>query len=342
MSPRSRAGLVASLALSAVALVSCGGDGQPPGAGAAGPSAAREAAVAGAPPGARCETLGSALRGAAAASGDLCRVTFPRGDLPVRLLGATLPAGMGLTSWAAFAPAGARGAIVMGDLALTAEELGPVMAGLVGHGLRVTAVHRHMSGERPPMSFMHYIGVGPADSLALGLAAALEAAPSARGAAPAPAAGRTREVGEATTGVVAGTPCEDFARALGGDPAAADRGPGYCKVSLPRSDLELRVDGVGVPAALGIGSWFAFRETDDGSGAVIAGDLALTQDQVNPAIGALREAGIEVVALHNHMLFDEPRVMFFHFQGRGAPAALAGGLAAGLRAAGIGGGDTAG
>lgn len=283
-------------------------------------------------PGSRCEELGSLLRGAASAAGDLCRVTFPRRDLSVSLHGATLPTGMGLTSWAAFAPAGERGAIVMGDLALTAEELPPVMSGLRESGLRATAVHRHMSGERPAMSFMHYLGVGPADSLARGLAAALDAAPSARGAgagerAAAPAVGEP--------GVVAGASCDEIARTLGADPASADRGPGYCKVSLPRSDLSVRVDGVPAPAALGIGSWFAFRQTGDGAAAVIAGDMALTEEQVNPAIGTLRAHGIEVVALHNHMLFDEPRVIFFHFQARGNPADLAGGLAAGLEAAGL-------
>lgn len=282
-------------------------------------------------PGARCDELGSLLGAPAAASGPVCRVTFPRRDLAVSLLGATLPPGMGLTSWAAFAPAGGRGAIVMGDLALTADELPAVMTALLENGLRATAVHRHMSGERPAMSFMHYLGIGPADSLARAVAGALDAAPSARGAdegeAPPPAA-------DAEAGIVAGTSCDGLARTLGADPASADVGPGYCKVSLPRSDLSVRVDGIPVPAALGIGSWFAFRQTDDGAGAAIAGDMALTEEQVNPAIGALRAHGIEVVALHNHMLLDRPRIVFFHFQARGAPAELARGLAAGIEAAG--------
>lgn len=295
------------------------------------------------PPGERCEELGSLLGGSASASGDVCRVTFPRADLTVRLLGATLPAGMGLTAWAAFAPAGERGSIVMGDLALKGGELQPVMASLRENGLRVTAVHRHMVGESPAMSFMHYLGIGEAGELARSLAAALDAAPAIpRRAGGAGRGGRGEGAegtagGRARPGIVAGTPCEEIARILGGDPAAADAGPGYCKVSLPRSDLDVRVDGIPVPASLGIGSWFAFRETEDGGAAVIAGDMALTQEQVNSAIAALRERGIEVVALHNHMLFDEPRVVFFHFQARGAPGELARGLAAGLEAAGLAG-----
>lgn len=301
-------------------------------AGAAPPTDTSTAVASGPAPAALCDELASVLNGAGSASGDLCRVTFPRRDLSVTLLGATLPTGMGLTSWAAFAPAGARGAVVMGDLALTAAELPDVMAGLRANGLSVTAVHRHMSGEAPAMSFMHYLGFGPADSLARALAATLDASPGARGAG-GPATGAAGQ-DTAESGVVVGIPCDELASTLGADPASADRGPGYCKVSLPRTDLDVRVDGQSVPAALGIASWFAFRQTSDGAAAVIAGDMALTGEQVNPAIGALRDAGIDVVALHNHMLFDQPHVVFFHFQARGAPRELARGLAAGLEAAG--------
>lgn len=259
--------------------------------------------------------------------GPTCRVTFPRGDLSVDLLGADLPAGMGLTAWAAFHPAGSKGAIVIGDLALTSAEIGPVTAGLRENGLEITAIHRHMLGENPTMSFVHYLGIGPADSLAARLRAALDRTGRPFGGPPSPADGEA--------GVVAGARCDAIAGALGADPAEADRGPGYCKVSLPRDDLSVTVDGIPVPASMGIGSWFAFRQTVDGEAAVIAGDMALLEEGVNPAIAALREAGIEVVALHNHMLFDDPAVYFFHFQARGAQLDPARGLRRGLEAAGI-------
>ncbi|MBW3661227.1 MAG: DUF1259 domain-containing protein, partial [Gemmatimonadetes bacterium] len=274
-----------------------------------------------------CERIAALLDRPAPADGATCRVTFPRGDLSVRLLGAELPAGMGLTAWAAFHPAGSKGAIVMGDLALTSEELGPVTAGLRENGLAITAIHRHMLGESPAMSFVHYLGIGPPDSLAGRLRAALDRAGRPFGGPASPTGGEP--------GVVAGVDCDAIADALGADPAGADRGPGYCKVSLPRDDLSVTVDGIPVPASMGISSWFAFRQTADGEAAVIAGDMALLEDGVNPAVAALREAGIEVVALHNHMLFDEPTVYFFHFQARGAPLELARGLRAGLEAAGI-------
>lgn len=327
---------VAALALLAAA---CG-------PGDAGPDTTEQSPEAGAPddsaeglagptPSSICDRLATTLGSSGSTSGDVCRVTFPRTDLSVTLRGATLPPPMGLTSWAAFGPAPERGAIVMGDLALTAEELPAVMAALREQGIRVTAVHRHMLGEAPTMSFLHYLGIGPADSLARGLREALDRAPSSRGAAregasPAPAAART---GQAA--VVAGVPCESVARTLAVPPDAATTGPGFCKVSRPRTDLDVSVDGIPVPASMGVGSWFAFRETASGDSAVVTGDMALTQDRVNPAIGALRRSGIEVVALHNHMLHDEPRVMFFHFQARGEPAELARGLRAGLAAAGL-------
>lgn len=95
------------------------------------------------------------------------------------------------------------------------------------------------------------------------------------------------------------------------------------------------MDGISVDASLGIGSWFAFRQTTAGDSAAIAGDVALTQEQVNPALAALREAAIEVVALHNHMRHERPRVVCVHFQERGAPMELARGLHAGLEYAGL-------
>lgn len=274
-----------------------------------------------------CDAIGAALGAGGSNSGGVCRVAFPRGDLRVSLLGAELPAGMGLTSWAAF-HATARGrAVVMGDLALTPGELPRMTSGLGENGLLVTAVHRHMLGEEPAVVFVHYMGRGEPVELARRLAAALERAPGARGRLPA-AAPRTME-----EGVVAGTTCARIEEILGAPAGSADRGPGYCKVTLRRPEGEVAVDGRPVPPSMGIGSWFAFRETRDGRHAVVAGDMALREAQVNPAVAALREHGIEVVALHNHMLLEEPRIVFFHFQARGAPEPLARGLRAGVDAA---------
>lgn len=316
--------------LALLATAACG-----PETGSAGEAEAGGETAAPAPaPSESCDRLAATLGSAGSSSGDVCRVTFPRSDLTVTLRDATLPPAMGLTSWAAFGPAGDRGAVVMGDLALTSEELPAVMAGLRANGIRVTAVHRHMLGETPPMSFTHYLGIGPADSLARALRSAMDRAPSSRGAAREGVAGPPAAARSGEPGTVAGVACEALARTLATDPVEAATGPGFCKVSRPRTDLEVTVDGVPVDASMGVGSWFAFRETEGGDAAVLTGDMALTEERVNPAVRALLEADIEVVALHNHMLLEEPRVIFFHFQARGAPAELAEGLRAGLEAAG--------
>jgi hypothetical protein len=273
-----------------------------------------------------CDQLASTIGGRAAQAGTVCRVTLPRGDLSVSLLGAKLPAGMGLTSWAAFLPMGSAGHMVMGDLALTPDELPEVMKGLRDAGIEVTAVHRHMLGEKPDVAFMHYMGMGTAAELSRKLRSALDRKPSALGKAPAAA--------QATNvGVVAGTACAEIQRILGAS-GSPDTGPGYCKVTIPRPENEVSMHGVKLPPGpMGIASWYAFRETDDGTAAVIAGDMALPEDRINAAVAALRAKGIEVVVLHNHMMGEQPRIMFFHFQARGSSAELARGLRAGIDAA---------
>lgn len=274
-----------------------------------------------------CESIGDVLGSEASNASGVCRVTFPRGDLGVSLRGADLPTGMGLTSWAAVHRTGPGRAIVMGDLALTPDELPRIMSGLRENGLLVTAVHRHMLGEDPAVVFMHYMGEGEPVELARSLDAALDRAPSARGRAPAASASGM------VTGVVAGMECGRIEEILGAHAGSADRGPGYCKVTLPRPEGEVMMNGDLMPPSMGIGSWFAFQETREGGEAVIAGDMALREAQVNPAIAALREHEIDVVVLHNHMLMEQPRIAFFHFQARGAPEALARGLQAGIEAA---------
>ena len=217
--------------------------------------------------------------------------------------------------------------MVMGDLLLTQDEVGPVSAGLLRRGITVTAMHHHMMGEEPMLTYVHYLGRGAAADLARGLRAALDQAPSSLGQGPAgpPPSG--------TPAVVAGTSCSQIEQLLGAKPGSADTGPGYCKVTIGRPDNEVQVQGVPIPAAMGVSSWFAFRETPDGKQAVVAGDMALTQSQVAAALGALAGSGVQVVVVHNHMLFDEPRIVFFHFQGRGAAEGLARSLKAARDAA---------
>jgi Domain of Unknown Function (DUF1259) len=259
-----------------------------------------------------CDELAALLLGSAAPAGAVCKVNLPRTDLTVSLLGAALPPGAGLTSWAAFLPEG-DSSIVMGDLALTAAELPVVMQGLSLAGFSVTAVHRHMSGETPEMSFMHYMGRGDARRLAQSLRSAL---PSMR----APLV-RSAESSIGSPGGVTGIPCARIGQEFG--TGSLDSGSGFCKVTVPRNDLDITIGSLSIPASMGVASWFAFREVPDRTAVVLTGDLALEQDRVQAALDTVLAGGIDVVSLHNHMAGENPRIVFFHFQARGNALILA-------------------
>lgn len=274
-------------------------------------------------PRATCQELGVLMLGQSSTSGAVCKVNLPRTDLSVSLLGATLPPGAGLTSWAAFLPVG-DSSLVMGDLALTGNELPAVMQGLVAAGFNITAVHRHMLGETPEMSFMHYAARGDSRALAKALRSVL---PVTRQPAI-----RSGDAMIGTAGVVIGIPCGRIAQEFPG--ASLGSGPGFCKVTIPRADLAVSIGGLRVPAAMGIASWVAFREVPDQAVTVITGDLALQEERVPAALAAVLEAGIDVVSMHNHMAGESPRIVFFHFQARGNPLILAQALHTALSAEG--------
>jgi hypothetical protein len=272
-----------------------------------------------------CDRLAQILTGKANPAENTCKVNLPRADLEVMLLGAKLPLSVNRTSWTAFTPTGASGAMVMGDLVLTHRELPQVMRGLRDAGIEITAVHSHMLGENPEVIFMHYQALGDATEMARGIHAALARA-SALGESPA-----IKVQKEPPEVAVAGTACPRIAEVLAGDRGSVSAGPGWCKVSMARPGLIVRMRGHEVPPAMGFGHWFGFVETGDGE-AMTTGDFVLRQEEINPVITALLEHGINVVRLHNHMMFEEPRVQYFHFQARGEPLALARGLRAGLDA----------
>lgn len=191
-----------------------------------------------------------------------------------------------------------------------------------------------MLGETPSMSYVHYLGIGDPDTVAAGLGRALDGTTPPEGTEGRTGSGPPSS-STSTPGRVAAVPCSTIEEVPAAPDGSAASGPGYCKTTLPRRNLEVTVDGIGVPAAMGIGSWFAFREVPGGDAAVVTGDTALTAGQVDPAVAALRAEGVDVVALHNHMRFDAPRIHFFHFQARGPADDLARALRSGLDAAGL-------
>lgn len=240
------------------------------------------------------------------------RVAFPRTDLRVRVGGVTLRAGLALTSWAAFQKAGDE-TMMMGDLVLLATEVSPVVSHLTESGIEITAIHNHLLGEQPRVMYLHYHGHGDAARLAAVLRSALALTGTPLNA-PRPRTGMEPAAPEA----------EKLATILGFKGAGHG---GVTSFTIPRAE---KIIGGGAALGPRMGVATAINFQMEGSGAVATGDFVLVASEVQPVIRALREHGIEVTALHNHMLDEQPHLFFLHFWGRGNADDLAHGLRAAL------------
>jgi Domain of Unknown Function (DUF1259) len=252
----------------------------------------------------------------AAISGEVHRYGLPRSDLKVSLDGVQLKPGFALGGWVAFEPMGDV-TMMMGDLVLTESEINSVMTKLLSEGLQVTAVHNHLLRATPPTFYMHVSGTGDAEQLARMTRVALEESqtPWEMGAAPPATA---TDLGIDTTKI---------------DEAIGFKGRnnnGVYQFGLPRSD-SIKQKGMAIPGAMGTAIAINFQPTGNGK-AAITGDFVALAGEVNPLIKALRDNGIEVTAIHNHMLDDEPRAFFIHFWANDDAVKLAKGLRAALDA----------
>jgi hypothetical protein len=230
-------------------------------------------------------------------------VRLPRTDLSVTIDGQPLPTAMGFTSWTAWKNMGDR-TVVMGDLVLLEKEVNPVISALEEAKISVAALHNHFMREQPRVMFMHIEGTGRGADLARGLKNALAKTTTPQQFGPespqAPVSLDTRHIEDILgySGINAG---------------------GVFKVTVPRSGIISR--GMELTSSLGMHSWAGFVGTD--KRAYVAGDMAMTAPEVNRVIRALRNGGIEVVAVHNHMLDEEPRTFFLHYWGVGPVEQLA-------------------
>ena len=246
--------------------------------------------------------------------GDVIKFSMPRKDLHVTLAGVELKAGFALGSWAAFKRDGG-GAMVMGDLVLTEDEIEPVMLKLQEAGIQESAVHNHLIGESPRVMYMHIASHGDPVQIAKAIhdAVALtktpEAAPNSA-AAPAADLGFDQKQVEQILG---------HAGKING---------GILQFTVPRSET-ITDSGMTVPPSMGVATAMNFQPTSGGK-AAITGDFVLVGNEVNPVIKALRQNGIEVEALHNHMLMEQPRLFFMHFWANDDALKLAKGLRAAL------------
>jgi hypothetical protein len=263
------------------------------------------------------KAVGDALgKSGTAMPGGIYRVGLPRSDLKVTLDGVEIKPALALGSWLAFRKTGSQG-MVMGDLVLLTSEVTPVMTKLEQAGIEITALHNHLLRNEPFTMYMHVLGHGDPVQLATALHAALAESKtpleSAGGGYAAPASAAI-DLDTATI-----------------DKALGHKGKvngGVYQFSIPRAE-RIRDGGMDVPEAMGSANAINFQPTGAGK-AAITGDFVLIAKEVNPVLKALRDNGIEVTAVHNHMLNDQPRLFFMHFWANGDVAKVTAGVKAAL------------
>ena len=243
--------------------------------------------------------------------GNVFKVTFPRGDLKVRVGKLTVSPGLSLTSWAALRDE-ENGTAVMGDLALTEDEVTPVMKQLQAEGIWVTALHNHLLGESPRIMYMHYGGRGEKAGVAASLMRVLKLTHTPL-APPAPEKPSKTKPDWSKVEAILGK--------------AGQAKGSIASFSYPRAESVTEM-GIEIPPVMGLAT--AINIEMLGKKAVAAGDFVLTADEVNPVASALSEHGITVTAIHNHMLFETPRLFFMHIWGYDGPENLAKGIKAAL------------
>jgi len=244
------------------------------------------------------------------------RIGWARTDVSVKVDGVPLHPFAGLGSWAAFTPT-KHGAMVMGDMIVFQDEVTPAMDAAFAAGLEVTGLHNHFIYDDPKVYFMHVRGTGDPEKLAAGVKSVWDAVKRVRTANAQPA---IRFSGESPKpGQVSAEPLEKI---VGHKSQAQD---GVVKVTIGR---EGEMHGIQVGGSMGLTTWAAFSGTDELT--VVDGDFIMTAEEVQPVLKALRKADIHIVALHNHMVGEEPAFYFTHFWGKGPPEKLAKGIKAAL------------
>ena len=256
------------------------------------------------------------------------KVTIPQNDLSVEVDGFKIIPAMGLGTWVAFTPA-PGGAMIMGDIILTESDLKPVQQEVIRQGLTITAIHNHFVRNHPNIIYMHIGGMGATESMATKAKAVLDRVKESRGADPAKGTAST----DAVTNSLDTKKLDDI---LG---AKAEMAKGVYKYTLGRPDVTLKEHGVTITTFMGFNTWAAFQGSMDK--AAVAGDFTMLENEVAPVIKALIENGIEVVAVHNHMVHEQPRIFFLHYWGTGPAEQLAKGLKAALSQTAKTGGHTA-
>jgi hypothetical protein len=249
---------------------------------------------------------------------NVLKINIPRNDLSVTVAGVKTPTPFGFGGWVAMTKGDGGMDVAMGDLVLTQDEVNPVMSALLDNGIDVTALHNHFFWDEPRVYYMHVHGMGTAASLATKLKPAL--AMIGKPAAPAPAP---------TTGTAPapklGFDADAIAKLVGHQ---GEQNGAVYKITVGRDDLAIKDMGATINARMGLNTWAAFVGTD--ANAAVAGDVAMLGNEVTPVLKALRQNGLQVVAIHQHMTTTQPTIYFLHYWGTGPTAKLATGFKAAL------------
>jgi len=269
---------------------------------------------------ARIEQI-TGLKGTLSEEEGVFKISAPRADVKVAVDGRALPPFLGLTSWAAFQPGKAAPVMVMGDLVLFQDEVNPVMSTLLDAGLSVTALHNHFFFDEPKVYFMHIDGEGSVDTLATGVKKALDEVKAIRTKAPQPGTPSGFASAPMENSITA-KPLEEI---LGAQGQSKD---GMFKAVIGRATHA--ACGCALGREMGVNTWAGFAGKDDD--ALVDGDFAVLEGELQSVLKALRKAEIDIVAIHHHMTGETPRVLFLHYWGRGKAAVLARGLKAALEA----------
>jgi uncharacterized protein DUF1259 len=239
------------------------------------------------------------------------KVSYPRNDIGATAAGVRLTPALGLTAWASFSGGGAR-TMVMGDLVLTEDQVNPALSAALDNGLQVTALHNHFFWDSPKVMFMHIGGMGDETRLATAVGKVFAV---------------LKEKGEAPQADI--DPAKSTLDAARLDAAFGKKGElkdGVYKITWGRTTRE---HGRTLGNTMGVNTWAALAGSDDK--AVIDGDFAMLESELQDVLKALRHAGIDIVAIHSHMSGEQPRILFLHYWGVGPATQLAKGVMSALK-----------